>query len=247
MKRFGRRPNGHKSSRMVLYEVSVRSGKKALKGQTVKLRPPDKLPVENTGSSEESPRNPAGGITRRPATKRRSRIKIATFAKKKEFFTATNLTIAALLLVAFMILIGRSDKAIDQQETGEIALPEVVKPIMPLTGIEIAADEVKVEEIVAEPAPVKGNVIVVASNTIADQLGPVNEYFLAKGIETEIQMTAGRYVLVSKVRFSGKSDPEYGKLKTRIEQIGKDYKPPQGFKSFGFDSIYLLNVSKIHP
>lgn len=247
MKRFGRRPNGRKSSRMVLYEVTVRSGKKAPKGQTVNLRPPDKLPVENAGSGEESLRNPAGGITRRPSRRRRTRIKIATFSKEKEIFTVRNLAVAAFLLVAFVVLLGPGEKDLAQQKSGGIALPEVVKPIVSLSGIEISPPAVKVEEIISLPVSVKGNVIVIASNTVADQLGPVDEYFQNKGIETEIHSTSGRHVLVTAKRFSGISDPEYDKLKKRIEQVGKDYKPPQGFKSFSFDSIYLLNVSKIHP
>lgn len=232
---------------MVLYEVTVRPERKA-KGHTVNLRPPDKLPVENSGSGEQASRNPAGGITRRPAKRRKTHIKIATFVKKKEILTVRNLAVAILLLIAMVIWLSRGEKGIDQQQTGGIALPEAVKTITPLISVDFAVPKVpkvKIEEIIMPPAPKKGNVIVIASNTIADQLGPVDEFFQEKGIETEIHRTGDRYVLVTAERFSGKSDPKFDALKRQIEQVGKEYNPPQGFKSFGFDSIYLLNVSKM--
>ena len=232
---------------MILYEVTVRSEKKALKGQTVNLRPPDKLPVENSGSGEEVSRIPAGGITRRPSKRRKTHINIATFGKKKEIFTVRKLAVAVLLMIALVIWLGRGEKAIDQQPTGGIAQPEVAKPIMSLNSTDSGISKLKIEDILKLPASAKGNVVVIASNTIRNQLGPVDEFFKDKGIETEILRSGGRYVLVTAERFSGKSDPKFAKLKSRIEQVGKDYNPPQGFKSFGFDSIYLLNVSKIHP
>jgi len=232
---------------MVLYEVTVRPEKKAFKGHTVNLRPPDKLPVENSGSDAEVSRIPTGGITRRPSRRRKTRINIAIFAIKKKTITARKLAVAALLMTALVIWLGTGKKDIDQQQNGGIALPEVIKTAVPLTGVDFSIPEIGIEEIVVSPAPVKGNVIVIASNTIADQMGPVDEFFQDKGIETEIRRAGDRYVLVTAERFSGKSDPKFAALKKQIEQVGKDYNPPQGFKSFGFDSIYLLNVSKIHP
>ena len=230
---------------MVLYEVTVSAEKKAPKGQTVNLRPPDKR-AENAGIGEEKSRHPAVSITRRPLRRRRTRIKIATFVKKKKLLTVRNLAAAVVLLMFVMVIwIGQGKKDSGIQDTGGIALPEIVVPIISLSGIDIDVPEVEIEEIVASPVPAKGNVIVIASNTVSDQLGPLAEYFQGKGIETVIRKTGNRHVLITVDRFSGKSDPEFGKLKKRIEQIGENYKAPQGFKSFGFDSIYLLNVSKI--
>ena len=246
VKRFVRRPKGRKSSRVVLFELTDRlDGKKAMDGRTVPLKPPDEPDVSDKDQNTSGGKLPgvmAGKPFRRPIR----RMTLAKFMRGKKRIIKRFLIGAAVLLVVFWFfgLFGSADEPTNTPAGTGPETSETIKGNgLSETGNTPGTGDI--EEEAPLPVSLKGNAIVIATYIGSEQLEPVGQYFLGKGIETEILKSGPRYMLVSKERFSGKSDPNYAGLKSKIQQAGKEYKAPEGFKAFGFDSIYLLNVSKI--
>ena len=87
-----------------------------------------------------------------------------------------------------------------------------------------------------------GNAIVIATviKNNAEDLKPVQEYFSANGVETEILKKERYCFLVTTSRFQG---PMTKRALQLIKKIGLDYKVPAGGKSFGkepFQDAYPL-------
>jgi len=87
----------------------------------------------------------------------------------------------------------------------------------------------------ANPAASSGAYLIVLKE-MADSknLAPVKEYFDKNGIPTEIRRGGSSFFLVTKERFesTGKGTP-LDDLKQKIAQVGKNYKAPPGYGSFG--------------
>lgn len=241
VKRFARRPKGRRSSRVVLYELTDRlNGKKAMDGRAVPLKPPEEKTDGNGENQYSSVWKPLGVIAGKPLHQPIRRMTVAKFMRGRKLM-ARRLLIGALVLVAVFWLFGLFGTADAPTTTPTVADTET----LPIVENNRPPETDNIIEKAALPVSLKGNAIVLATYIGSEQLAPVGQYFLSKGIETEILKSGSRYMLVSKERFSGKSDSNYATMKRKIQQAGKDYKAPEGFKSFGFNTIYLLNVSNV--
>lgn len=98
---------------------------------------------------------------------------------------------------------------------------------------------------VVVPGPPKDHWILIASHKDIKQLEPVAKYFLENGFETEYRESGAWHTLVTKDRYLTTRDPQSqaNKVKKKIIEIGDEYKPPTGFGSFTFDSVYVMKVS----
>jgi hypothetical protein len=85
-----------------------------------------------------------------------------------------------------------------------------------------------------EPEP-RGSAPVVYSYQVKADLVPVQEYFRDNGIETEIRKIANWYFLVTTAKFDNpeRSGTDGYQMKEKIIELGKNYKAPPGFGSFG--------------
>jgi hypothetical protein len=97
------------------------------------------------------------------------------------------------------------------------------------------------------PAPQGDHVVVIATYTQRDLLVPVQDFFNANGIETDIMRSGSYYLVVTKQRFtrSQRSEAAGREMLRRISEIGAQYKAPPGYLSFAkstFDSAYWKNV-----
>jgi hypothetical protein len=79
------------------------------------------------------------------------------------------------------------------------------------------------------------NVIVLAWYSARRDLEPAKEYFNNNGIATDIVLENGVYYLQTTNTYDSLSNPnsEGYKVKARIAELGKNYKAPSGYESFG--------------
>jgi hypothetical protein len=84
------------------------------------------------------------------------------------------------------------------------------------------------------------NWIVIATNQSEGQLAPVQQYFEGYGIETQIRKVAGVYILHTKRTFGNpnRAGSDGEKMRRQIIEIGEDYEPPSGYRSFDFTTAY---------
>jgi hypothetical protein len=89
-------------------------------------------------------------------------------------------------------------------------------------------------------AKTKSNVIVLAQYADTKQLLPVQQHFAKFGVQTNIVKSGSVYKLITKNTYDNpnKSGTDGFAAKQNIKQIGAQYKPPEGFKSFDFSSVY---------
>jgi len=95
--------------------------------------------------------------------------------------------------------------------------------------------------------PEKDHIIVIATYANREHLVPVQTYFEANGIQTEIMRRGSYYLLVTKDRFESplKSGTDGQQMLNKIKSIGAQYKAPDGFESFGrtpFQDAYGMKV-----
>jgi hypothetical protein len=92
------------------------------------------------------------------------------------------------------------------------------------------------QQIESEPIVYSGNNrIVIQTYQIKADLVPVQQYFRNNGIETEIRKIVNWYYLVTKAKFDNPDRPgtDGYQMKNKIIELGKKYKAPAGFGSFG--------------
>lgn len=93
------------------------------------------------------------------------------------------------------------------------------------------------------------NAIVIVAYTKKNDLLPVQDYFKANGIATEIIQDGSYYYVVTQSRFDTVNKPgsEGYQLKQKIKQLGANYKAPAGFERFAskpFQDVYGKKISK---
>lgn len=136
--------------------------------------------------------------------------------------------------------------AVAKIETPVSAKPvETVKPQLP------AAVQSQLQK---KPEPAKAistgdNAVLIVTYTKKNDLLPVQEYFKANGIETEIIQEGSYYYVITKDRFDTVNKPgtEGYRLKQKIKQVGANYKSPAGFERFAskpFQDVYGKKISK---
>ncbi len=115
------------------------------------------------------------------------------------------------------------------------ALPSVSKTAQPI------------QEPAKPPGPEKDHVIVIATYTNREHLIPVQAYFEANGIKTEIMRRGSYYLLVTKDRFESplKAGTDGQQMLNKIKSVGAQYKAPDGYENFGrtpFQDAYGMKI-----
>lgn len=127
--------------------------------------------------------------------------------------------------------------------------PQTPKPA-PSTP-SVPASESKPVQTGQEPpkpaGPEKDHIIVIATYTNRDHLVPVQAYFEANGIPTEIMRRGSYFLLVTKERFESplRSGTDGQQMLNKIKSVGAQYKAPDGYESFGrtpFQDAYGMKV-----
>jgi len=86
----------------------------------------------------------------------------------------------------------------------------------------------------------KTNTIVLAQYSDTKQLQPVQQHFAKFGVQTIIVKSGTVFKLITKNTYDNpnKSGTDGYAAKQKMKQIGAKYKPPEGFKTFNFSSVY---------
>jgi hypothetical protein len=84
------------------------------------------------------------------------------------------------------------------------------------------------------------NWIVIATHQDEGQLSPVQQYFEGCGIETQIRKVAGIYILHTKQTYGNpnRSGSDGQQVLQQIIELGRNYEPPPGYRSFDFTTAY---------
>lgn len=108
------------------------------------------------------------------------------------------------------------------------AMIETVRPSASATDVPLNTEEVEPSESTGQ------NVIVLVEYGTLSQLVPVREHFARNGIETEIVMENGRYLLQTEDRYGNPAMPgtDGYKAKQRITEVGAKYRAPAGHETF---------------
>jgi hypothetical protein len=84
------------------------------------------------------------------------------------------------------------------------------------------------------------NWIVIATHENESQLAPVQQYFAGNGIETQIRKVGEIYILHTKQTYGNpkRAGTDGEKVLRRIIELGANYQPPPGYRSFDFTTAY---------
>jgi hypothetical protein len=131
------------------------------------------------------------------------------------------------------------------------AVPTDNKPVQTPSSSPTLPAELKSAQPAQEPpkqaGPEKDHVIVIATYTNREHLIPVQAYFEANGIKTEIMRRGSYYLLVTKDRFDSplKAGTDGQQMLNKIKSLGAQYKAPDGYENFGrtpFQDAYGMKV-----
>lgn len=129
--------------------------------------------------------------------------------------------------------------------------PAAVKPVEPAKPQLPAAVQSQLQKKPDTPKAVSTgeNAIVIVAYTKKNDLTPVQDYFKANGIETEIIQEGSYYYVVTRDRFDtvNKTGSAGYQLKQKIKQVGANYKAPAGFERFAskpFQDVYGKKISQ---
>jgi hypothetical protein len=122
-----------------------------------------------------------------------------------------------------------------QTPSSSPTLPAELKPAQPA------------QELPKQAGPEKDHVIVIATYANREHLIPVQAYFEANGIKTEIMRRGSYYLLVTKDRFESplKAGTDGQQMLNKIKSLGAQYKAPDGYENFGrtpFQDAYGMKV-----
>jgi hypothetical protein len=232
--------------RKALYEVMSKARLKPGIGGAFKQKHP-KMPDEKKPPVQEKP------AAERPdvATQWWKKPRIVQFnAGRIEFSMPYQLAIALLLGLILMALItfrlGQHSRLTKQQTIRPAEEMQVQKIVQESPPKQATVDTIQkpavAEDIsprskeVGPAEPISNNVIVLVEYKARADLEPVQKHFAQYGIETEIIMEGGRYLLVTKGRYDNpeKAGTDGYKVKQRIIEVGALYKgkAPAGYETF---------------
>ena len=146
--------------------------------------------------------------------------------------------------------IRRSAEVEPVVQTSEPAVTEKDESTAAAEFEETDESETVLEETEADEglhAPAGDNVIVIATVKDAEDLKPVQEYFSANGVGTEILQRELYCLLVTADKFQSpnRRGSSGNKALQLIKKIGLDYKVPDGGKNFGkepFQDAYPMKL-----
>lgn len=182
-----------------------------------------------------------------------------------------------LLVIAFLFWVNRSKERLESHQTpppkaaasessASEPTPRPAAPVEPSASQPKPSVSVEISKSAAAPSPAptpspeskpaepakpagpeKDHIIVIATYTNREHLIPVQAYFEANGIKTEIMRRGSYYLLVTKDRFESplRSGTDGQQMLNKIKSVGAQYKPPEGFESFGrtpFQDAYGMKV-----
>lgn len=133
---------------------------------------------------------------------------------------------------------------ISASQPSQTPKPTVTPPPVPVPEVKPSPT---VPESSKPAGPDKDHIIVIATYANREHLVPVQAYFEANGIKTEIMRRGSYYLLVTKDRFESplKSGTDGQQMLNKIKSIGAQYKAPDGYESFGrtpFQDAYGMKV-----
>jgi hypothetical protein len=147
-----------------------------------------------------------------------------------------------------------ADKSVDTQKPAVAARVETPVSAKPVEPAKPQLPAVVQSQLQKKPEPAKAiatgdNAILIVTYTKKNDLLPVQEYFKANGIETEIIQEGSYYHIITRDRFDTVNKPgtEGYRLKQKIKQVGANYKAPPGFERFAskpFQDVYGKKISK---
>ena len=243
-----------KRSRKVLYEVTREALKK---GQSSGIL--EKARRRRAFIKKEDPDQSTKGVnqvkklSRRPIS--RLRLKVLNLLSWFTLKRAAILFISIMAVYIFWPSGGNTEVPVNPESGSEsVEIPIVTEE----NGGSESIERVKIEtggdetenprpEPVEVAGPPKDHVIVIASHSDVDQLKPVADYFAKNGVKSEFMRYGGRMMLVTKESFLKPGD-EFSRIdeaKAEIKRIGETYKPPSGFGSFTFNSVYAMNIERL--
>ena len=242
------------SRRMALYEVIGKSELKSAQGKELgRLKsndPAPKLPVD-TGLKK------TGDLPVKDAKPWQNKPKWLRFYSNRIEFSLswpvaviTVLAIFAIFLVFFRL--GRINAGKNADNLSETASERTARPLASVKAPAMSATEAATLVRPATPKmvePMGDHVIVIASYDHASHLEPVKSYFAGFGIETNVIMRNGRYLLVTQQRYENpeRADSDGNIAMQKIIKIGAGYKPPKssGYESFApklFSDAYGMKI-----
>jgi hypothetical protein len=227
----------NKNSKATLYEMAS----KAAKTQKSGFGRVEKMPKKTDEVTKK-----VNIDARLPRVIPQKKPLILSYRRRRNLVTRPLIVVLIALLVLTLVWIsgGSSDSPTpDQagQEITETAIStqnsEIVSDLA--AGNEISDSVMDIGNV--PPTIIHGDhVIVLAHYITREEFVPVIEYFARNGIETVIEKRGVPYVLITKNRYSNpnKRGTDGYAARELIKKIGAQYKPPRGYKSFNFSSIY---------
>ena len=231
----------HKNSKATLYEMASKAAKTKKSGFGRVERMPRKTD-ELTKKVNIEAKLPRVIPQKKPL--------ILSYRRRRNLITRPLIVVLIALLVLTLVwILGTSsdsptpDSTTDQagQELNKTAISNQNSTIVS----DLAAGNVISDSVMdvgsVPPTIIQGDhVIVLAHYITREEFVPVIEYFAQNGIETVVEKRGAPYVLITKNRYNNpnKRGTDGYTAREMIKKIGAQYKPPKGYKSFNFSSIY---------
>jgi hypothetical protein len=152
-----------------------------------------------------------------------------------------------LVLLAVVCMMGAyrlgERLAINGAAAGDL---EATQPIVQTqtSGAEMSAPAVEPQPDVAEEATAAAsggdNWIVIATHENEGQLAAVQQFFEGYGIETQIRKVGDNFILHTAQTYGNpnRSGSDGERMRQRIVEIGANYRPLPGYRSFDFRTAY---------
>ena len=231
----------HKNSKVTLYEMASKAAKTKKTGfGRVEKMPPKPDPEHKKVNID----------ARLPRVIPQKKPLILSCRRRRNLVTRPFIVVLIALLVLTLVWIfGTSSDSPTPDSITDQAGQELTKTAISTPKSMIVSDLAAGNEISdsvmdvgnVPPTIIQGDhVIVLAHYITREEFVPVIEYFAQNGIETVIEKRGAPYVLITKKRYNNpnKRGTDGYTAREMIKKIGAQYKPPRGYKSFNFSSIY---------
>ncbi len=244
-----------RDGRIALYEVI---GKKSRKDKSGFFRPLRRNKMDKEGSVEQDNQHPVESLDLHWRSKPRllqlnaGRVEISLTYQNAVIFG-----LVFLLLIVVVFRLGQLTRADVAAKEVSVVGQKLNLDSMSLKSIEEVPAGISLREAVPETArqvetikmvkPMGDHRIVIQQFQLMADLVPVQQYFAKYRIETEIEKRGMWYFLLTKDRYENpnKQGTDGFWAKTRIMEVGANYKAPAGYDSFGSKPFQTAYGEKI--
>lgn len=132
-----------------------------------------------------------------------------------------------------------------QSQTNESQTMAAVEVSTAEPQVPMAESQASGAEETTDAAGSGDNWIVIATHRNAEQLTPVQQFFMGYGIETQIRRIGENYILHTRETYGNpnRRGSDGWQALRRIVEVGQNYEPLAGYRSFDFTTAYGMKKS----